>query len=122
LKDRRDWDAWRENLHPEGIAVTSLSSEQKTTVQRIVDEVITTYRPEIANSYLRVIDIDELSFAWMGSIKRRSPHYYRLQGEDFVFEYDNFQGNGNHIHTVWRSLNGDFGEDLLEAHYRALHR
>lgn len=63
LKDRRDWDAWRENLHPEGIAVTNLSSEQKTTVQRVVDEVITTYRPEIANSYLRVIDIDELSFA-----------------------------------------------------------
>jgi hypothetical protein len=30
----------------------------------------------------------------------------------------NFQGNGNHIHTVSRSLSGDFGEDLLEEHYR----
>ena len=122
LKDRRDWDTWRETVQPEGIAVADLDTDQRIIVQRIVDEVITTYRPEIANGYLEGIDISDLSFAWMGSLERRSPHYYRLQGGDFVFEYDNFQGNGNHIHTVWRSVSGDFGEDLLEAHYRESHR
>ena len=122
LKDRRDWDTWRETVQPEGIAVADLDTDQRIIVQRIVDEVITTYRPEIANGYLEGIDITNLSFAWMGSLERRSPHYYRLQGGDFVFEYDNFQGNGNHIHTVWRSVSGDFGEDLLESHYRESHR
>jgi hypothetical protein len=33
-----------------------------------------------------------------------------------VFEYDNAQGNGNHVHEVWRSRGGDFGEDLLRRH------
>lgn len=122
LKARKDWDSWRETVQPEGIAVADLDAEQRLIVQRIVNEVITTYRPEIANGYLKSIDILDLSFAWMGSLERRSPHYYRLQGGDFVFEYDNFQDDGNHIHTVWRSLSGDFGEDLLEAHYRESHR
>jgi hypothetical protein len=39
-----------------------------------------------------------------------------VQGKDFVFEYDNAQGNGNHVHEVWRSRAGDFGDDLLRRH------
>ena len=29
------------------------------------------------------------------------------------------QDGGNHIHTVWRDFNGDFGRDLLREHYDA---
>ena len=41
-------------------------------------------------------------------------HYYRIQGPSFVLELVNIQadpaGNpANHIHSVWRSLEGDFG-------------
>ena len=122
LKERADWDAWRETLKPMGVGVADLDAWQRNLVQRIIDEVVTTYRPEIATEYLKTIDIGELSFAWMGSLERRSPHYYRLQGGDFVFEYENFQGDGNHIHTVWHSLTGDFGDDLLAEHWRASHR
>ncbi len=122
LKERADWDAWMETLKPMGVGVADLDAWQRNLVQRIIDEVVTTYRPEIATEYLKTIDIDELSFAWMGSLERRSPHYYRLQGGDFVFEYENFQGDGNHIHTVWHSLTGDFGDDLLAEHWRASHR
>jgi len=32
-------------------------------------------------------------------------------------EYDNTQNDANHIHTVWRDLQNDFGEDPLRAHY-----
>ena len=121
-KDQRDWEAWRTTLRAQGIAVSALDDAQRTLVRRIIDEVITTYRPEISTAYLRTIDLDDLSFAWMGSLQRRTPHYYRLQGGDFVFEYDNSQNNGNHIHSVWRSLMRDYGEDLLEDHYRLSHR
>jgi hypothetical protein len=31
---------------------------------------------------------------------------------------DNTQNQANHIHTVWRDLERDFGGDLLEEHYR----
>jgi hypothetical protein len=44
-------------------------------------------------------------------------HYYRIQGPSFLMEYDNTQNNANHIHTVWRDLQNDFGEDLLRQHY-----
>jgi hypothetical protein len=91
-------------------------------VQRILDEVVTTYRPEISSAYLKTIEIDKLSFAWMGSMERSGPHYYRLQDADFIFEYDNVQSGANHVHTVWRSKLGDFGEDLLPEHYQMSHR
>ena len=121
-RPRDDWDAWKQTLQPEGIAVADLGPEQRHMVQRLLDEVVTTYRPEISQAYLRTIDVDDLSFAWMGSMQRREPHYYRLQGADFVFEYDNVQDDANHVHTVWRSKSGDFGDNLLPDHYQSAHR
>ena len=121
-RSRDDWDAWRQALQPEGLAVADLRPEQRQMVQRLLDEVVTAYRPEISQAYLKTIDVDDLSFAWMGSVKRREPHYYRLQGADFVFEYDNVQDGANHVHSVWRSKSGDFGDDLLPSHYQSAHR
>lgn len=34
----------------------------------------------------------------------------------FLIEYDNTQDNANHIHTVWRDFERDFGLDPLRAH------
>lgn len=64
---------------------------------------------------------DHLVFAWLGPTKRGGRHYYRIQGESFVAEYDNTQEDGNHIHTVWRDFRGDFGEDALAEHYEHDH-
>ncbi|MBN1238580.1 MAG: DUF3500 domain-containing protein [Gammaproteobacteria bacterium] len=121
-KARSDWDAWRTALEPEGIPVAALNEMQRHWVRRILDEVMTTYRPEISEGYLRGVDVDSLSFAWLGSVERGAPHYYRLQGPDFLFEFDNVQNDGNHVHSVWRSKAGDFGADLLATHYQAFHR
>ncbi|WP_346433328.1 DUF3500 domain-containing protein [Paraglaciecola aquimarina] len=54
---------------------------------------------------------------WAGSAKVNNQHYYRIQGETFLIEYDNAQQNGNHIHTVWRDFKNDFGRDLLKEHH-----
>jgi len=35
-----------------------------------------------------------------------------------LFEYDNTQTNANHVHSVWRDLENDFGEDILQRHYQ----
>ena len=43
----------------------------------------------------------------------------RIQGPTFLIEYDNTQNSANHAHSVWRDFEGDFGRDLLAAHYRA---
>jgi hypothetical protein len=63
-----------------------------------------------------------LFFAWAGGTKRSEPLYYRIQTPQFLIEFDKTQDNANHIHSVWREFNGDFGGDLLAQHYQAAHR
>ena len=60
-------------------------------------------------------------FAWAGGIKSGDPHYYRVQTPAFLIEFDDTQDNANHIHSVWRDYVGDFGGDLLQAHYETSH-
>jgi len=78
------------------------------------------YRNEIAEADLGKIHQagdDNLHFAWAGGLEPGQGHYYRIQGPTFLMEYDNTQNDANHIHTVWRDLQNDFGEDPLRAHY-----
>jgi len=56
----------------------------------------------------------------VGSLVRNQPralawHYYRVQGDDLLIEYDTMD-DGNHQHTVLRRPRSDFGYDLLAAH------
>jgi hypothetical protein len=113
--DRRD--DWISALQPDGVAVASLNEMQQYWVQMILAEIIDNYTDEIATQYREQVDIESLSFAWMGSTQRGDPHYFRLVGGDFLFEFDNVQNNGNHVHSVWRSKANDFGRDVLADHY-----
>ena len=67
------------------------------------------------------LDATTMRFLWAGGIERGEPHYYRLQSDDWLLEYDNVQNDVNHIHTVVRSWDGDFGRDVLSAHHRTHH-
>jgi Protein of unknown function (DUF3500) len=64
---------------------------------------------------------EQLHFGWAGSTEPRQPHYYRIQGPRLLAEYDNTQRDANHVHTVWRDPDGDFGRDVLAAHYASSH-
>jgi hypothetical protein len=64
---------------------------------------------------------ETLHFAWAGGIEPRQPHYYRIQGPRILAEYDNTQRGANHIHSVWRDPDGDFGRDVLADHYATSH-
>ena len=61
-------------------------------------------------------------FAWSGVTAKGGPHYYRIQAPTFLIEYDCTQDNANHIHSVWRDLSNDWGQDLLRQHYQSSHR
>ena len=78
-------------------------------------EGIAAYRLE----RLEAAGIDKIAFAWAGGVERGEQHYYRVQGPTFLIEYDNTQNNANHIHSVWREFDGDFGQDLLREHLSA---
>jgi hypothetical protein len=70
---------------------------------------------------IRAEEFNAIRFGWAGSTKAGKPHYYRIQGKSFLVEFDNVQNGANHIHTVWRDFNGDFGRDLIKEHYEHSH-
>ena len=63
-----------------------------------------------------------MHFAWAGVTGKGGPHYYRVQADAFLIEYDNTQNDANHVHSVWRDYNGDFGMDMLKDHYQTSHK
>ncbi len=106
---------------PDGIAASDLAAAQKATLHRLIEEYVRRARPEVADADLKRIEesgFEKVHFAWAGPDMPGQGHYYRIQGPTFLLEFDNTQNNANHIHTVWRDFNGDFGEDLLARHYR----
>jgi hypothetical protein len=110
-----------EPLSPIGIRVTELRADQAQLLVRLIDEYLGRMAGPLAErrrAALEQTDFGQVAFAWAGSLDRGRPHYYRIQGPSFLIEYDNTQNNANHIHTVWRDFDGDFGRDLLRDHYR----
>ncbi|WP_339815787.1 DUF3500 domain-containing protein [uncultured Imperialibacter sp.] len=103
-----------------GIAYDQLTDQQKNMLWAIVDEYLAVMPEKEARARKSNIlkeDVNLIMFGWAGSDKPGAPHYYRIQGLSFLIEFDNSQGNGNHIHTVWRDFDGDFGRDLIKEHY-----
>lgn len=110
-------------LSPAGIKITALTKPQRDALMKIVDVYAATVAPDVAAERMARVHkagLDNITFAWAGSIEKGQKHYYRVQGPSFLIEYDNTQNNGNHIHSVWRDFNGDFGRDLLREHIKAV--
>ncbi|MCI0706453.1 MAG: DUF3500 domain-containing protein [Ignavibacteriae bacterium] len=104
----------------EGIKYAALNSQQQNLLTRLVDEYINNMRDDIALKQREKIErsgLENIYFAWAGYTQPNMPHYYRVHGPTFLIELDNTQNNANHIHSVWRDLEDDFGEDLLRRHY-----
>ena len=114
-----------EPLSPIGIRVSELQPQQAAILVRLLDVYLGRMAEPLAarrRAALERTDFDKVAFAWAGSMRRGEAHYYRIQGPSFLVEYDNTQNDANHIHTVWRDFDGDFGRDLLREHYRGASR
>jgi len=105
---------------PAGLAVGKMSKAQVEKLTNLLAEHAHNLPEDVAGEELARVKqagMDKIHFAWAGSLDRGQPHYYRLQGPTFLVEYDNTQNNANHVHTVWRGFDRDFGLDLLKMHY-----
>ena len=109
---------------PSGIAASKLTSQQRELLQNLLDEYCNNVPEEVSQMREELIKkaAGNLYFAWAGGEQVRQPHYYRIQSPAFLIEYDDTQNNANHIHTVWRDIDDDFGLDLLKEHYQTSHR
>jgi hypothetical protein len=109
---------------PKGILYAELRPEQQAMVRILARVYAHRHRDELAHQDISKIESagwDKVRFAWAGGTEPGVGHYYRLHGPTFVVEFDNTQNNANHVHTVWRDPNGDFGADILKEHYSAEH-
>ncbi len=110
-------------LSPSGLAADAMTAAQRDLLMKLLDVYIGKMAADIAEDRIarvRKAGVEKIAFAWAGDTERGKKHYYRIQGPTFLVEYDNTQNDGNHIHSVWRDFNGDFGRDLLREHLRSL--
>jgi hypothetical protein len=109
----------RGEVLPEGLSVAQMNTGQREILKALVD-VYVGRLPEVCAEATRR-NIGEMGwegvcFAWAGSGELGQAHYYRIQSQQYLAEYDNTQNDANHIHAVWRDAQNDFGEDALRSH------
>lgn len=104
---------------PSGLPAAKMTKEQRRLLDELIAEYIDNLPAELAAQRRERLKKsgNQLHFAWAGVVERGGPHYYRVQSPLFLIEYDNTQNGANHIHSVWRDFEGDFGVDLLKEHY-----
>ncbi len=110
---------------PDGIAYERLAAAQREGLEGLIRHYLERARSDIAGvewARIRSAGLPPVTFAWAGPDTPGRGHYYAIRGPAFLIEYDNTQNGANHIHSVWRDLTNDWGEDRLAAHYRAAHK
>lgn len=117
-KDHRQALSFERN-RPIGLAASAMDTAQRSFLDDLVD-VYLRRLPEPLAERERIrkeaAGIDGMFFAWAGSEGPGDPHYYRIHGPTLLIEYDNAQDDANHVHSVWRDPDRDFGRHVLRRH------
>jgi Protein of unknown function (DUF3500) len=115
----------RADLHnvPAGVRHANLGAARAALFERLIRHYVERLRPDLAGpAWDRLAsELGDVTFAWAGSDAPGRGHYYAIRGPSLVIEYDNTQNGANHIHSVWRDLENDWGGDVLGAHLAAHH-
>jgi Protein of unknown function (DUF3500) len=110
----------RESIPPLGVAASQLGSGPRAVLGELVTVYLDRLPAELTAREAGRLAGAELHFAWEGPLTPGARHYYRVQGEDLLIEYDTTD-DGNHAHTILRRPRSDFGDDVLAEHYRRAH-
>jgi hypothetical protein len=108
-------------LANQGVSYSAMPAPQQALFTRLIEAYTSNMETDIAAermAKIKAAGLDKVRFAWLGETAKGKKHYYSVQGPTFLIEYDNTQNNGNHIHSVWRDFNGDFGRDILREHLK----
>jgi hypothetical protein len=110
----------RDHIEPLGVAAAGLGPGARSLLDQLVALYLDRFPPELAARQAARLPGSDLYFAWEGPLAPGARHYYRVQGDDLLIEYDTTD-DGNHAHTVLRRPRSDFGADVLAAHYAQAH-
>lgn len=111
------------NGQPSGLSAAKMTAKQRQLLSDLLEEYASNVPEQgaaVRREQIRKAG-NNINFAWSGGLNKGDGHYYRVQGPTFLVEYDNTQNNNNHVHSVWRDYQGDFGFDLLGNHYQSSH-
>ena len=106
-------------LEIEGLAASDMSSPEQEKLRRLMDLYYARLDPVSAGdarARMEHAGFGKVHFAWAGGLESGQKHYYRVHGPTLLIEYDDTQNDANHIHTVYRDLDHDFGGDVLRRH------
>ena len=103
-----------------GLSRGSMRKAQKALLDRLIAVYVDNVAAEAAAERRKQVREagDDVHFAWVGSADGSGRQYYRIQAATFLIEYLNVQNDANHVHSVWRDFDGDFGRDVLKEHLR----
>jgi hypothetical protein len=110
----------RQNIEPLGVAAADLGPSARALLAQLVAVYLDRLPAALAAREASRLAAADLHFAWEGPMTPGARHYYRVQGDDLLIEYDTTD-DGNHAHTVLRRPRSDFGDDVLAAHYARAH-
>ncbi|MET8526831.1 DUF3500 domain-containing protein [Micromonospora sp. NPDC005172] len=105
-------------LEPLGVPADRLGPTGRALLDQVVALYLDRLPPELAVREATRLAGGQLHFAWAGPTRPGQRHYYRVQGDDLLIEYDNTSDDGNHAHTVLRRPASDFGADILATHHQ----
>jgi hypothetical protein len=102
---------------PRGLPAARMTEKQRDLLLKLLRSYAERLPPDVADvemARIREHGLDPIHFAFAGGIAPGEPHTYRVQGPTFVVEFLNVQADSarnpaNHIHSAWRSPQGDFG-------------
>lgn len=130
IHDKAPWDILTYNsskaaIHDEeGLAARDMSGTQKEILLNLIAEYVNQVHPTVAQQkmdFIKKEGLDHFRLVWAGATDRSRDHYYRIHGGKFIVEFDNIQNGANHIHSVVRDVDNDFGEDVMRKHRLMYH-
>ena len=111
-------------LEPIGVPGAALTGGQRDLLMAVIESYVGLMADDVAALRRAAVlagGLDDVRFAWAGPAERGEVAYYRVQGPEFLIEFDNTQEDPNHIHAAYRDFDGDLGRDLLREHVARAH-
>jgi Protein of unknown function (DUF3500) len=121
---RNHLDAVRLTDEAKGVRASTMTASQQQLLRDLLDVYLRRIPDGLAELEREKYTGERLGalwFAWAGGTDHGEGHYYRVQGPGLLVEYDNTQRGANHVHSVWRDPEGDFGDDVIRSHYSRHH-
>jgi uncharacterized protein DUF3500 len=109
---------------PDGLGWSSMTADARSQLAELIRLYVTRTNDELSSAYWRKLEaaFPAVTFAWAGGEEPGQGHYYAIKAPEWLIEYDNTQNGANHVHSVLRDITGDWGDDLIAAHYAEAHQ